>query len=628
MVLEIVAPDSTEIEHLTSVDVKFSGMHIGGGIYFSANHDPAPGGGGTAIPQRGLAGEAESHGTTELDYTMPGGGELWDAYRDDTDGNGSPDFVKAGFDMSMHVGDRLAGTGEYYDGPAIPLLIANDPTDLSGTVTITGYPSAANSLNGEAGTLHQTTGTLSSYTEQDVNGDVGGYFRIDDAEVVGGMSGGGNYLDYDADGDGTAETYLIGTTARGVESGAPGTPAHETWVESTSFSPHYADLAAAIESQSGDAARTADDFARMTLLSAQTAGSALTTVQGQFFHENIYGGVNADTLLGAGGDDSIFGGEGGDSIDGGTGADYIDGGSGDDTLAGGEGADWFAGSGFGGGGTAQISDFKAAGGDVIDLNSYFETLEDVRAATTEMDDGSILIDLSGGSGDGFLRVLNTTRADLTTDNLNVDVVCFTAGTLIRTSKGETGIEALQPGDRVLTYDGAFRELRAVHSQTLEQGELRAHGNVWPVRISAGALGENVPRRDICVSPQHRILIDSRIAGRMTGSVALVAAKALLGLPGVTQPRPEGAVTYIHLVFDTHEIIEADGCWSESFFPGPLAMRLLPRALIAEYAAIFSNLIAEAPAACLVEGHKARRLVERHIRSGRSLQTRSRAPAHL
>jgi hypothetical protein len=130
--LEIVDPSSTELEHLASVDVKFSGAHIGAGIYFSANHNPGPGGTNSAIPQRGLDGEVEQHDTTEIDYTLPPGAAPWDDYRDDIDGNGSLDFVKAGFDMALHVGDRLSSTGEFYDGPSVPLLIAMAPKMVQG----------------------------------------------------------------------------------------------------------------------------------------------------------------------------------------------------------------------------------------------------------------------------------------------------------------------------------------------------------------------------------------------------------------------------------------------------------------------------------------------------------------
>ena len=40
MPLTTVNPNSTDIEHLASVDVEFSGTHIGGGIYLATNHDP------------------------------------------------------------------------------------------------------------------------------------------------------------------------------------------------------------------------------------------------------------------------------------------------------------------------------------------------------------------------------------------------------------------------------------------------------------------------------------------------------------------------------------------------------------------------------------------------------------
>ncbi|MDC1274742.1 hypothetical protein N8Z59_03475 [Planktomarina temperata] len=60
MPLTTVNPNSTDIEHLASVDVKFSGTHIGGGIYLATNHDPNTDGRvRTAIPQRSLNGEGE-----------------------------------------------------------------------------------------------------------------------------------------------------------------------------------------------------------------------------------------------------------------------------------------------------------------------------------------------------------------------------------------------------------------------------------------------------------------------------------------------------------------------------------------------------------------------------------------
>lgn len=47
---------------------------------------------------------------------------------------------------------------------------------------------------------------------------------------------------------------------------------------------------------------------------------------------------------------------------------------------------------------------------------------------------------------------------------------------------------------------------------------------------------------------------------------LVAAGHLEAMPGVQQLLTKG-ITYVHLMFDQHEIVHSDGCWTESFQPG-------------------------------------------------------------
>lgn len=607
MAVRIVDPASQELVHLASVDVKFSGAHLGGGIYFSANHNPTPGGAADAVPQSSLIGQAERHLTTELDYTLPADSATWGAYREDTDRDGVPDNVLAGFDMSLHVGARLS-SGEFYAGPSAPLLIANDPDDLFGMVTVTGYPNATVSLDKQNGTLHESTGWLSpgAHIEQWVGEDQGGYFHITGAEILGGMSGGATFLEFDVDGDGATETYLIGSIARASSFRLPGQEPFFS-ASATSFSPHYADLAAAIEGLEGDAARTADDFGRMVLMSAQTPGSALTTVQGQFFHEDIYGGVNDDLLLGGGGDDRLFGGAGNDTLDGGEGSN---------TLTGGAGADRFTGVGVNGG-VDLITDFNPDEGDVIDLGTSFATLDEVVAASREESDGSVVITLPEAAGSGRIHLPGMTLENLR--GIHLDVVCFTAGTLIATPAGPRPVEELKPGDPVLTLDGQARPLRAIRDRRLGHEELRDRPNLWPVVIAAGALGPGVPQRDLAVSPQHRVMVDSAISQRMLGCPSLVAARRLLVLPGVTQPRPEGGTRYLHLVFDRHEVLSANGCWSESFYPGRQAMAALPPALAREYRMIFRDEAARSPRLPIVEGPKARQMLARHAKNARPLQ---------
>ena len=47
---------------------------------------------------------------------------------------------------------------------------------------------------------------------------------------------------------------------------------------------------------------------------------------------------------------------------------------------------------------------------------------------------------------------------------------------------------------------------------------------------------------------------------------LVPAKHLVGQAEVTRALPEEGVTYIHILFDRHEIVQSDGIWTESFQP--------------------------------------------------------------
>jgi hypothetical protein len=107
----------------------------------------------------------------------------------------------------------------------------------------------------------------------------------------------------------------------------------------------------------------------------------------------------------------------------------------------------------------------------------------------------------------------------------------------------------------------------------------------PVTIRAHALGPGRPARDLTVSPQHRILIRSARADLMFGSPAvLVAAAHLVNGATIRQAAP-GPVTYLHLVFNDHHIVWAEGVETESFLPGA-AMADAPPALRAELATLF------------------------------------------
>ena len=167
--------------------------------------------------------------------------------------------------------------------------------------------------------------------------------------------------------------------------------------------------------------------------------------------------------------------------------------------------------------------------------------------------------------------------------------CFTAGTEIATHRGPVPIEDLCAGDRVLTRDNGYRPIRWIGARRFDADMLAAYPELQPVRIPAGALGAGCPARNIVVSPQHRMLLTGAEAIRLAGeSEILLAAADLIGL-GVAAPAPLDAVIYFHILFDAHEIVWANGCWSESFLPEAAALEGLHSAQRREILTIFPEL---------------------------------------
>ena len=153
------------------------------------------------------------------------------------------------------------------------------------------------------------------------------------------------------------------------------------------------------------------------------------------------------------------------------------------------------------------------------------------------------------------------------------ITCFTSGTKIAVPGGTHAIEELAIGDRVLTKDRTPQAICWIGRRKYTAHQLEQNPKLRPVRILAGALGQGLPKRDMLVSRQHRMLLQSRIAERMFGkSEVLVSAIKLTGLPGIFVDEAVHSVDYVHLLFQQHEIIYAEGTLTESLFTGPEALK--------------------------------------------------------
>ncbi|MFD1808923.1 Hint domain-containing protein [Gemmobacter lanyuensis] len=163
----------------------------------------------------------------------------------------------------------------------------------------------------------------------------------------------------------------------------------------------------------------------------------------------------------------------------------------------------------------------------------------------------------------------------------------------------------------MTRDNGFQQIRWVGRRDLSADQLAAHPNFAPIRIAQHALGQNLPERDMMVSPQHRMLMTGARAEMFFGEhEVLVAATHLVGQPGIDRMRPDG-ISYIHILFDQHEVIRADGAWTESFQPGDMTLAGMDDDQRNELLALFPELMdgTSFPAArrCL-KSHEARVLL--------------------
>jgi hypothetical protein len=163
--------------------------------------------------------------------------------------------------------------------------------------------------------------------------------------------------------------------------------------------------------------------------------------------------------------------------------------------------------------------------------------------------------------------------------------CYASGTRILTDKGNRAVEELAVGDLIWTLDRGLEPLRWIGSRTLVFDP--SNEKQKPVEIKPNVLGTGAPQRRLIVSPQHRILLRQQpVRSLFAEREVLAQANGLLGFDGVRIMKGRRSVTYYSLLLDHHEIISAEGVLSESFYPGPVALKIVGPQMRREIERIF------------------------------------------
>lgn len=166
-----------------------------------------------------------------------------------------------------------------------------------------------------------------------------------------------------------------------------------------------------------------------------------------------------------------------------------------------------------------------------------------------------------------------------------DVICFTSDAMIATPAGHRPIAELRQGDRVLTRDNGPQPVLWVGQTTLSGLALRQHPHLRPIRLRRDALDTGLPDEDLCVSPAHRILVTGARACALFGCDEVLArAGDLVDYQRIAPDFALHGVTYVHLLFDAHQVIFANGLATESFHPA-----LAPAATLRQHRFALSQL---------------------------------------
>ncbi len=82
----------------------------------------------------------------------------------------------------------------------------------------------------------------------------------------------------------------------------------------------------------------------------------------------------------------------------------------------------------------------------------------------------------------------------------------------------------------------------------------AGSGILPVCVKAGAVTDNVPARDLWVSPNHAMYLNG----------VLIETKDLINGVSIVQAQTVDTIDYIHIELDSHDVIIAEGALAESF----------------------------------------------------------------
>jgi Hint domain len=195
--------------------------------------------------------------------------------------------------------------------------------------------------------------------------------------------------------------------------------------------------------------------------------------------------------------------------------------------------------------------------DIANIGTAAVTTSYASNTLTVIAGGSTYYEFTIDNGGTLSNVIGNDTTTGAGDVLVYFQVCFAAGTHIATTGGEVAVEDLAEGDQIVTVADGRQTAMPARWIGRRYVDLTRHPHpekAAPVHIRPHAFGDNLPARELVVSPDHAIFLDGK----------LVPAKLLVNGMTIVQDVAARSVTYYHVELDRHAIMLAEGLPVESY----------------------------------------------------------------
>jgi len=185
-----------------------------------------------------------------------------------------------------------------------------------------------------------------------------------------------------------------------------------------------------------------------------------------------------------------------------------------------------------------------------------DQIQVVGAASGEYSSGDLIFRNEAGVIIGRFNADGLDPSQVQFEGGTMTYACYLKGTHIATPDGEVRIEDLKAGDKVLTASGGVATVKWLGHRMLHKSRIPAKNAIraFPILFKKDSIDENVPHRDLLLSPGHHVYFDG----------ALIPAMLLVNGQTVVQQFDMKAFEYFHVELEQFDILLAEGVPAESY----------------------------------------------------------------